>query len=237
MATERDVTTLDFESKTAEELVEFALTTWGDGLRIACGFTLEDVVILHLATRKGARPHVFCVDTGRHFEQTFQAADLVRKALGIDVQWVFPDPKKLVPLLMRDGASPMATNEPARRRCCDARRFDPLTRALNGAAGWISGARRAHTTARTKLPKVSIDEEHGWIAKVAPLADWKWADVIKYVTENRLPVNPLFRQGYSSVGCAPCTRPITAGEPERAGRWAFEPAESRERGLHMSGRF
>src|SRR5690606_40149466 len=65
-----------------------------------------------------------------------------------------------------------------------------------------------------------IERLQGGIVKVNPLANWTSRDTYRYLTEHDIPTHPLFEQGYTSIGCAPCTRPILAGEDERAGRWA-----------------
>ena len=235
MPTERDVAALDFESRSADDLIKHAWEMWGADLRVACGFTLEDLVILHKLHGLGARPDVFFVDTGRHPEHTFLAADAVRAAFSLRVRFVFPDPSELAALAARDGVSQMSRSPEIRRRCCQVRRHAPLDRALAGAPAWMMGARRSHCGARSSLKKLELDREHEWVPRLAPLADWEWADVVGYINEHRVPANTLFRRGFAALGCAPCTRAIETGQPERSGRWPSEPEDARERGRHMSG--
>ncbi len=228
---------LDFESKTADELIKTACTMWGSGFKIACAFALEDLVIIHKVLQHGVKPTVFFIDTGRHFEHTYAAADAARAAFGIPIQWVFPDSRKLGELLDRDGPSAIVRDADTRRRCCDVRRIEPLNRALKGATGWMIGARRSQCSVRSRLVKMTVDKDHDWIPRMAPLADWSWQQVVEYVNSNQLPCNQLFRRGYASVGCSPCTRPIKAGETERSGRWPSEDPTAREHGDHISGRW
>ncbi|MFT7622940.1 MAG: phosphoadenosine phosphosulfate reductase [Myxococcota bacterium] len=235
MPTDFDMSTLDVEDRTCDELLDMAVDNWGNEFRVATGFGLEDLVILHKLHQRGAKPLVFFIDTGRHFEHTYAAADAARDAFGLELQYVWPDPAQLRLLMKRDGPSSIVRDVDARRRCCEVRRGEPLTRALKGSLAWLVGARRDQCSARSSLKKLTIDKDHDWIPRVAPLADWSWRQVVEYVNENKLPTSTLFRKSYTSVGCAPCTRAIRPGEPERAGRWAFEDAETRERGRHLSG--
>ncbi len=235
MPTDFDMATLDFEDRDADSLIDTVLDTYGADFRVACGFGLEDLVILHKIKHKGGKPMVFFIDTMRHFEHTYAAADAATAALGFDVTWLWPDPAQLRKLIARDGATGCVRDPEARRRCCEVRRLEPLSRALRGAQAWVVGARRDSCSHREKLQKLEVDKEHEWIPKIAPLADWTFAQVAAYVNEHRIPTSALFRKNYASVGCAPCTRPIRTGEPERAGRWAFEDPTERERGRHISG--
>ena len=116
--------------------------------------------------------------------------------------------------------------------CCSVRKVEPLNRILKTLDGWITGQRRTQAVTRGKLEKVEIDAGHDGIVKVNPLADWATEQVFDYIKANTVPKNKLHDQGYPSIGCAPCTRAIKPGEPERAGRWWWEDPESKECGLH-----
>ena len=113
--------------------------------------------------------------------------------------------------------------------CCSLRKVQPLAAALAGYAAWGSGVRRDESATRTDTRLVDWDAKRGMV-KVNPLAAWTQDDVDHYLTEHRLPVNPLREIGYASIGCAPCTRPVTSGEDPRAGRWAGR--SKTECGLH-----
>ncbi|NIN36495.1 MAG: phosphoadenosine phosphosulfate reductase family protein, partial [Gammaproteobacteria bacterium] len=73
---------------------------------------------------------------------------------------------------------------------------------------------------------------NGGLLKINPLTFWTESDVWEYVRNKRLPVNSLYNKGYTSIGCAPCTRSIQDGESTRDGRWWWESHEHRECGLH-----
>ena len=119
-----------------------------------------------------------------------------------------------------------------RRLCCDVRKSRPLERALRGYDAWITGLRRDQAPTRANTRVVDIDVEHGGIPKIAPLAAWSKAQVWDYMRTHDLPYHSLYDHGYTSIGCAPCTRATRAGEDERAGRWWWEVGGVKECGLH-----
>ncbi len=120
-----------------------------------------------------------------------------------------------------------------RKACCRVRKIQPLNRALIGADAWITGQRRSQSTTRTALNLQEWDSERG-IHKFNPLFDWEDEDVWAYVHAHHLVLNPLYEQGYPSIGCEPCTRAIREHEDIRAGRWWWENKDSKECGLHQS---
>src|SRR5437867_31320 len=99
---------------------------------------------------------------------------------------------------------------------------------------WITGLSRDQWATRTNIRKVEIDHDHGAIVKLNPLAEWTKDEVWDYVRENDVPYHPLYDQGYTSIGCAPCTRAIRPGEADRAGRWWWESNAPQECGIHCS---
>jgi phosphoadenosine phosphosulfate reductase len=113
--------------------------------------------------------------------------------------------------------------------CCFLRKVDPLARALDGRAAWVTGVRRIEAPTRAKTPIVSWDDKHD-LVKINPLVAWSDEDVEAYQVEHDLPRNPLVAQGYPSIGCAPCTRRVAPGEDPRAGRWAGN--DKTECGIH-----
>ncbi len=110
----------------------------------------------------------------------------------------------------------------------------PLTRHLAGLDAWITGLRRDQWASRTNIRKVEIDHDHGAIVKLNPLAEWTEDEVWDYVREREVPYNSLYDRGYTSIGCAPCTRPIADGEASRAGRWWWESNAPKECGIHCA---
>ena len=212
-----------------------ALEQYGVDLWFACGFTVEDIVLLHMASSFGVTPSAFFVDTGRHFEETYQIADDVRRIMGIEVRWVFPASHDLDDVLARDGATTITSDTACRRRCCEVRRLGPARRALEGARAWVVGARRTQTTIRQTLAAVEESPATYGLPRYAPLADWRFGEVVNYARAKKLPFHALYRRGFMSIGCAPCTAAPRPGEAERAGRWPFEQEVEREAGQHLSG--
>jgi phosphoadenylyl-sulfate reductase (thioredoxin) len=116
--------------------------------------------------------------------------------------------------------------------CCGVRKVSPLNRVLQNLDAWITGLRRSQSQTRANVRKVEVDRDHGNIIKVNPLADWSEQQVWEYIKTNQLPYNQLYDQGYASIGCAPCTRPVAPGEDQRAGRW-WKNGVPKECGIHL----
>jgi phosphoadenosine phosphosulfate reductase len=112
--------------------------------------------------------------------------------------------------------------------CCSAIKVGQLDRALQGKQAWMSGLRRAEAVTRAGAPIVHRDPRG--LVKVNPIASWSDLDVAGYIKDHDVPVNPLLDQGYLSIGCRPCTTPVTDGEDPRSGRWAG--LDKTECGLH-----
>jgi phosphoadenosine phosphosulfate reductase len=149
---------------------------------------------------------------------------------------VQPDPKEVQELVAAHGSNLFYQSPDLRRRCCDVRKSQPLSRVLRGYDAWVTGVRREQATTRAQTQTVAVDTEHDGIAKIAPLAGWSKAQVWDYIREHDLPYHALYDQGYTSIGCQPCTRATAAGEDDRAGRWWWEQNEAKECGLHWSNR-
>jgi phosphoadenosine phosphosulfate reductase len=142
-----------------------------------------------------------------------------------------PDGRAVEQYVLSHGRDAFYGNVELRKRCCEIRKVEPLRRALAGKRAWITGQRREHAASRAALAESEFDLDNG-LHKFNPLAAWSEADVWQYVRTHQVPYNRLYDQGYRSIGCAPCTRPVVAGEDPRAGRWWWEIAEHKECGLH-----
>jgi phosphoadenosine phosphosulfate reductase len=161
--------------------------------------------------------------------------DAIRKRYGIQIEVFFPDAVSVEGMVRRHGLNLFYDGIELRKLCCEIRKVEPLKRALEGLAAWMTGLRREQSVTRTSLDKIQIDHAHGGIYKINPLADWTEERVWDYIRQNNLPYNRLHDRGYPSIGCAPCTRAVHAGEEARAGRWWWEHPETRECGLHHHG--
>jgi thioredoxin-dependent adenylylsulfate APS reductase len=190
------------------------------------------MVVLDLARQIDPGVRVLTLDTGRLPEETYEVIEAVRTGLGLEVEVITPDPAEVAAMVARHGPNLFHKDPALRRLCCHVRKVAPLDRALAGVEAWATGLRRDGGPARSGISKAELDHAHGGIVKLNPLADWSREQVWAYIRSHRLPVSSLYEQGYTSIGCAPCTRPTRPGEDERAGRWWWETDTDRECGLH-----
>ena len=142
-----------------------------------------------------------------------------------------PLPEAAAAFEREHGAASIYEHIERRRQCCHIRKIEPLNRALSDAPAWLTGQRRSQADSRSRLDFEETDHARG-IAKFNPIFDWEEADVWAYAARHQVPLNALYRQGYPSIGCEPCTRPVKRGENIRAGRWWWENQSSQECGLH-----
>jgi phosphoadenosine phosphosulfate reductase len=222
------------EARPAEDVLDWALGEFGERFAIVTSFQVEGLVVLDLTRRIDPAVRVLTLDTGRLPEETYEVIETVRARYGVRVELVAPDPAALAALVAQHGPNLFRRDPALRRLCCQVRKVDPLGRALAGLDAWSTGRRRDGAASRAGIAKVEPDPAHDGVVKVNPLADWTRERVWDYVRANRVPVHPLYEQGYASIGCAPCTRAVLPGEDERAGRWWWEAGPDRECGLHAA---
>jgi len=223
-----------FEAKSPQDLLRWALDRFHPFITLACSFGLEDVALIDMMTKLSKSPRVFCLDTGRLHEETYEVMDRIRSHYGINIEIYFPKHDAVEKMVRTKGINLFYESVENRHECCGVRKVEPLGRALSGMMAWITGLRRSQSVTRNLNSKVEIDRAHGGIVKVNPLMDWTEEQVCDYVKKNQIPYNKLHDQGYPSIGCAPCTRAIKPGEDIRAGRWWWENPESKECGIHNS---
>jgi len=205
-------------------------------LVIVASFQAESSVIIDMASHIRKDVQVLTLDTGRLPQETYDVIDRVRDRYAIDIEVVSPDSGEVAAMVRGGGVNLFYRSQEERRLCCDVRKSRPLARALRGHDAWITGLRRQQAATRTNTPVVASDPEHVGLTKIAPLALWSKDQVWTYILENDLPVHPLYERGYTSIGCAPCTRATAPGEDERAGRWWWEQGGVKECGLHWNGK-
>ena len=194
-------------------------------------FGLEDQAILHLLSERADDIDVVTLDTGRLFPETHTLWAQLEQRYGRRIRAVYPRHADLEALVERHGINGFYESRAGRTACCAVRKVEPLNRALGGARAWIAGLRAEQSAHRHDMAPVTADIERGLI-KLNPLFDWTREQLLAFVAANDIPINPLHARGFASIGCAPCTRPIAAGEPERAGRWWWEDEDKKECGLH-----
>jgi len=219
---------------TPYDALRVALERFGGDFRVACSFGIEDMIVLHEAARAGIdvgrTPRVFLLDTGRLHQETFDLLDQVRTRYDVTVDVFVPDAYEVESLVRVKGANAFYQSLDNRKECCGVRKLAPLGRALAGVRAWATGLRREQSPTRADLPTAEIDERG--LLKLNPLATWTEERVWAFARDNELPIHALHRAGYTSIGCAPCTRAVLPGEHVRAGRWWWESAEHKECGLH-----
>lgn len=207
----------------AQEVLRWARLTFGDQLVVAS--SMGDEVLVHLASQEATGVDLLFLDTGYHFAETLGMRDSVTEKYKVNV-------RTIVPLLtIQDQAEQYGTDLWARDpdTCCAIRKVEPLERGLRPYAAWVTGMRRADAPTRTDIEIVGWDAQRNKV-KVNPLAAWSDVDVERYIVANGVLQHPLRKAGYTSIGCAPCTRPVAPGEDSRAGRWSG--TEKTECGLH-----
>jgi phosphoadenosine phosphosulfate reductase len=197
----------------------------------ANSFGAEDVVLTDIIARRGRDIEIFTLDTGRLHEATHALMRELADRYELPIRIYYPDAAELEAFTGRHGPNAFLDSIELRKACCGVRKVSPLRRALSGKRAWITGLRREQSPTRTDVAAVEYDNDFG-LQKFNPLFDWTRKDVWSYIRDNDLPYNALHDQGFASIGCAPCTRSITVGEDERAGRWWWEDPHSKECGLH-----
>ncbi len=203
-----------FETAPPSRIIRWAVEEFGTRLSLTASMT--DAVLIDLAVKEAPGIEVVFIDTGYHFPETLETVERVRRRYGLNMRIMT-----------------VATQEPALweadpENCCSAVKVGQLDRALADKDAWMSGLRRAEAATRASAPIVGRDIRG--LVKVNPLATWSDLDVRGYIADHDVPTNPLLEQGYPSIGCMPCTRPVADGEDPRSGRWAG--LDKTECGLH-----
>ncbi len=199
---------------------------------LTTSFGVEGQVILHLIAQHDIDVDIATLDTGRLFPETYALWAETEQRYGRRIEAIYPQHANLEALVKQHGVNGFYNSRDARLACCHARKVEPLDRALAGAAGWIVGLRADQSTQRESTKLVSVDERK--LLKLSPLFDWTRDEVYAFAVANKVPINPLHAKGFISIGCAPCTRAVAPGEPERGGRWWWEEDDKKECGLHLT---
>lgn len=197
-------------------------------------FGVEDQAIAHFIGRSGLDIEVATLDTGRMYPETYDVWMRTEAWYGLKIRPFYPEREATEALVGEQGINGFRASIEARKRCCGVRKVEPLGRALAGAAIWLTGLRAEQSENRAGLAMVEADEGRGLI-KAAPIFDWSRDQLARFIAAEHVPYNELHDRGFPSIGCAPCTRAVRMGEPERAGRWWWEDESRKECGLHSGG--
>jgi len=216
----------DLESATPEVILTWACRTFADDTILTCSFQHDGVVLAHMLQQIAPRVRVVFIDTGFHFPETLAYRDRIVASLPIETF------VELHPVMPRDEFAAthgldLYSRDPD--LCCQLNKVEPLRRYLkDGVRCWVNGRRRDQSGLRQILRVVEVYQDG--LYKVNPLVNWTSRDSYRYLEQHGIPLHPLFEQGYASIGCAPCTRPVLPGENERDGRWAGR--DKSECGIH-----
>jgi phosphoadenosine phosphosulfate reductase len=223
-----------YEAETPQELLSWALDKFQPRIALSIGGAAEGMAILDMAWRISPDVRVFTLDTGRLPQETHDLVERIRERYGIEVETQHPDSQQVEKMVERNGIDLMYNSVDLRLLCCQVRKVVPLVKYLNELDAWITGIRREQWATRSNVRKIELDHDHGGITKVNPLADWTKEEVWDYVRANDVPYNELYDKGFTSIGCAPCTRPIQPGDSDRSGRWWWETNAPKECGIHCA---
>ena len=219
------------KGKTPQEVLTWALGNYPK-ITLASSFGAEDVVLIDMIAKISPEANVFTLDTGRLNSETYEViAKVQQKYPQLQLQIMFPQAEAVEQMVSAKGINLFYDSVENRKQCCYIRKVEPLSRATKGLDAWITGLRRDQTVNRSAMETVELDGDRN-IAKINPLIDWSYDQVWEYIRENGVPYNALHDQNFPSIGCAPCTRAVQAGEDLRAGRWWWE-LSNQECGLHV----
>jgi len=220
------------ETKTLnwQEKLEFLSKNYKN-LTFSTSFSIEDQLILDFIFKNDLKVEVFAIDTGRLPNATYELWQEVLNKYQKPIKAFYPDANKIGQWVEQNGINSFYESVDLRHECCHIRKVEPLQRAIKGKEIWISGVRKEHTANRQDKEFFEFDSNLN-IIKFYPLLDFSEDEVWQYIKKNNIPYNKLYDQGYTSIGCDPCSRAIKKGEDARSGRWWWENSDQ-ECGLHM----
>ena len=226
-----EATASDLERLLATELLGWAMDRFGSRFGISTSFQREGLVLVDMALRMRPSTRIFTLDTGRLPQETYEVMEAIRAKYGARIELVYPATEELEAMTSRFGPDLFRQSVAHRKLCCQIRKVRPMERKLEEFDAFAVGLRREQSEERAGTPKVARIGSN-W--KLAPIADWTASQVEDYLAQHDVPRHPLESRGYPSIGCAPCTRAVSAGESERAGRWWWEQDGGKECGLHVT---
>lgn len=194
-------------------------------------FGLEDQVVAHFIFANKLPIEVFTLDTGRLFPETYSTWSRTLEIYQTPIKAYYPPAEALQDWVSSKGPNAFYESVDNRKTCCHIRKVIPLRQALAGQEAWVTGIRADQSANRQQMDFIEWDEVFQLI-KYHPLFDWSYEDTLHFARQNGIPYNPLHDKGFVSIGCAPCTRAVGAGEDFRAGRWWWEDQSKKECGLH-----
>lgn len=222
---------IDEKSKNVISLIQKNIEKYSS-VAFANSLGAEDMVLMDLIQKNKLSVEAFSIDTGRLPPETYNLIQKVEDKYQFKIKLYFPDHQKIESYVNTNGINAFYNSVDLRKSCCAIRKVEPLNRALKDKKVWITGMRQEQSQTRFALKEEEFDEVHQ-SQKLNPLSTWSELEVWAYIKINDVPYNTLHDQFYPSIGCAPCTRAISAGEDIRAGRWWWEDPQNKECGLHV----
>lgn len=221
-----------FRDSNSEDILEFFLDQYKEKVLFSTSLGAEDQVITRMIATNKQGCRIITLDTGRLPQETYDAIHFTNNRYGINIEVSFPENKQVEDMVNKQGVNLFYESTDNRKLCCHIRKIIPLKKAMKGMELWISGLRRSQSITRQNNHLLEWDEQFQ-ILKLNPLINWEEEDVWNYIEKHQVPYNKLHDKGYRSIGCAPCTRPVSKFDDVRAGRWWWEQPEHKECGLHF----
>lgn len=215
-----------FETAAVEEILEWSVERFSPRLAMTSNFGAEGVVVMDHMARVAPQTPIIYLETGFQFAETDLLKERLRARYGLNIV----DSRAEMSVAEQNRIHGERLYERDSNLCCRIRKVEPLAEALKGYDAWIAALRRDQSPTRANIGVVEWNARHG-LVKINPLATWTRRRVWDYIVANELPYNPLYDDGYASVGCAPCTRRVATGAHERSGRWDGE--KKLECGIHL----
>jgi phosphoadenosine phosphosulfate reductase len=218
---------VDLEKVTAEQRVRWALDRFRPEIMLSTSFGVQSAVLLHMVTQQWPEIPVVMVDTQYLFPETYRFADQLTERLKLNLK-VYRAQVSSAWLEARHGKL-WEHGAEGIERYNQINKVEPMQRAIRelGARGWITGLRRQQAISRNG---VGVLQKQNGVVKIQPIIDWTDRMIYDYLKKYDLPYNPLWEQGYVSIGDVHTTRPLTADMTEEQTRFF---GLKRECGLHI----
>ncbi len=205
---------------------------FGSHVKLSSALGPEAQLLTYWISKYQLKSEIFTIDTGRLFQETHDLLEMTNTMFKTRIKVYYPDARSVEEMVSSRGPNSFYHNVEDRINCCNVRKVMPLKRALTGATIWVTGLRADQSRSRKHMKMVEWSDAYN-VVKYNPLINWSADEVMNLIETHNIPTNKLHRQGFASIGCQPCTRAISKGEDERAGRWWWENS-NKECGLHQA---
>lgn len=232
VAFDLEIINRNFAEENPLKLLDAAMQKFGPGrIALASSLSIEDQVLTAMLLKIESKARIFFLDTGRHFQETYDLMEETMKRFNFHYEVYAPDSADLESLVSALGPNSFYDSVEKRKHCCEVRKVKPLRRVLGSVDAWISGLRREQSLTREDIHLWEWDRAYE-IYKINPIAFWSEEQVWETIRKENIPYSNLYEKGYPSIGCEPCTRAVKPEEDVRSGRWWWEDPNKKECGLH-----